>query len=317
MEPIDEASQPMEDDLGVMSPKKKFRATAKNFALTFPQCDMNKEDAFQKIMDEHKPAYLCVAEEEHKDGSPHLHALISFSSKKNIKDPKHFDLSDNESTFHCNIQSCKSVADWKRYIKKDGKYKETEESFVLDDHRLGQRQKLYNDFCWSKTYIERNERRDIDWPVTIRDSEGHEHTMERPLPDEQGLLTKKRNWWIVSPPNAGKTYWVNKQFKGQKIFMRENKEYAWEDYDHEDIIIVDDSTMKWEELSAVCNTYTNLKQVPGKIRYKNLYWKQNHARNIIILSNLKPIDCYGQNTTILNAVLERFVVLEIDNLINN
>lgn len=56
----------------------------KNFILTFPQCSEKKEVAAerleQKWKDEMKGYIVC--EEQHKDGTPHLHVYLSFHARK-------------------------------------------------------------------------------------------------------------------------------------------------------------------------------------------------------------------------------------------
>jgi len=59
--------------------------------------------------------YVIVCQEKHKDETDHLHAMVSFDKKKDIRNERFFDI-DN---FHPNIQSVKSVPKSINYIKKD------------------------------------------------------------------------------------------------------------------------------------------------------------------------------------------------------
>lgn len=62
--------------------------------------------------------YYAIAQEQHQDGQPHLHALCQFNTKVNTTNPGYFDIQG----FHPNIQKPRNVKDVLTYIKKDGKY---------------------------------------------------------------------------------------------------------------------------------------------------------------------------------------------------
>lgn len=63
---------------------KRFRMQGKNFSITFPQCHTKKEVAAAVLKQEWKDeiAGYIVSEENHKDGTPHLHVFLQFKEKK-------------------------------------------------------------------------------------------------------------------------------------------------------------------------------------------------------------------------------------------
>ncbi|QHB15491.1 AC1 [Papaya begomovirus 2] len=108
-----------------------FRLQAKNIFLTYPQCDIPKDEALQMLQQLQwavvKPTYIRVAREEHADGFPHLHCLIQLSGKSNIKDARFFDLTHprRSACFHPNVQAAKDTNAVKNYITKEGDYCES------------------------------------------------------------------------------------------------------------------------------------------------------------------------------------------------
>nr|AIQ85963.1 AC1 [Squash leaf curl virus] len=108
-----------------------FRLTARNIFLTYPRCDVPKEEVLEMLLHLSwsvvKPNYIRVAREEHSDGSPHLHCLIQLSGKSNIKDAGFFDLTHprRSARFHPNIQAAKDTNAVKNYITKEGDYCES------------------------------------------------------------------------------------------------------------------------------------------------------------------------------------------------
>lgn len=102
-----------------------FRCHARNIFLTYPQCNIEKESALATLSSlEPTAKYLLVAEEFHEDGTPHLHAILSFQQPRDIRNERHFDISGH----HPNIQSARSLKKSIAYVKKDGKFVETGES---------------------------------------------------------------------------------------------------------------------------------------------------------------------------------------------
>jgi len=255
-----------------------------------------------------------ISQEYHEDGNRHLHAYIQFKDKLNIKCPKHFDFkwtdpsTGIEDDFHCNLQTTKKRSNWIKYIKKDGNFKDSEvDHFDLEDYPMGKKQAAFNDneFIQQERFL--SQREPIDWSVvTITSKDGTKHQMKEPDP-----ANKKRHWWIVSAPNAGKSRWVENTFRNKKVFMRERNTYPYEGYRDEKVIIMDDSVPKFIEIAAVANTYGTSKPVYGDTRYTRKYWKQGTTRTMIVLTNLHPRQCF---TETLDAVMSRFIVIQDPNL---
>ena len=107
-----------------------IRIRAKSVLLTYPHCDIPKEDALvalRECCNDWDPKYILVSEERHQDGEPHLHAFILCGIVMRIgkRDMKQFDLvkkaaDGTPKVYHCNVRSCKSPKDAIRYVKKDG-----------------------------------------------------------------------------------------------------------------------------------------------------------------------------------------------------
>lgn len=287
----------------------EFRVNAKSFAITYSQAGEHGIDSKGELFDHFinlGANRILVARERHEDSGHHFHCLVQFSIKRNITRADYFDYSG----CHPNVQGCKDTSAWRRYCKKEGDWVENEETFDLDDWDLGKRQKAYYDYLFSRQYRRRIRCRDIAWPVHLKyeTPEGLqlEHTIQDPNPAE-----KKRHLWIVSPPDAGKSYWVERLFANQKVWYVEGGPHRFEWYDGEKILIYDDVVPPFKEIASACNTYTNPKKVPGRPRYTSFYWGED-SRIVIILNNRKP-DYYYDET--LPAVLARFKVIEVKKLL--
>ncbi len=98
---------------------------SKAFFLTYPQCPLSKEilsDYYNKVLLNGQKQLHIICEEEHKDGSPHLHAYIKFETVFTVSSASFYDIPvKNDRTYHPNVQTVRSPAAVVRYIRKGGK----------------------------------------------------------------------------------------------------------------------------------------------------------------------------------------------------
>ena len=95
-----------------------FKISQKSFFITYPQCgELTKEKVLQffTLLGAEKYA---ICRELHKDGNPHIHALIVFEKKFNSRNQKVFDIDGK----HGKIEPLKSQPKALEYIKKDGDF---------------------------------------------------------------------------------------------------------------------------------------------------------------------------------------------------
>lgn len=62
--------------------------------------------------------YICVSEEQHKDGNIHFHAAVRVDKPIRTRDERFWDWLG----IHPNIQSARNWKHWVKYVKKDGNY---------------------------------------------------------------------------------------------------------------------------------------------------------------------------------------------------
>ncbi|WXB20467.1 RepA [Nomiamastrel virus] len=98
---------------------RAFRICAKNIFLTYPQCPLEKNYVLERLQRNpinHNLSFACVAKEEHMDGNTHLHCLLMYSHRLDIKYSRQFDIHD----YHPNIQAARSPGRIYQYITKGG-----------------------------------------------------------------------------------------------------------------------------------------------------------------------------------------------------
>lgn len=262
----------------------KFRVCARSFALTYPQCAVQRADFDPVFKLKFGPAEFASAREDHADGSKHLHVFVAFKKRVDVRRARHFDVAIGGRTYHANTQRVKSRAAWLQYISKGDDHGvgdlRRDVGFDPLSAELGKRKSLHADFVWSEQYRVRAAMRAVSYPIELV-CEGKSYAMLQPDP-----RVKKRNWWIVAPPNAGKTRWLNRTFAGQRIWAPRTGPYPFEGYGDEDIVVYDDRTgVSFAEFASVLNTWDIIMPVAGQVRYNVQNWKLGHTRSVIVLSN--------------------------------
>jgi len=95
----------------------KFRADAKAFFLTYPQCKLTKE-YLRDFLLEGGAHYYAIGQEKHEDGEDHLHAYVEYLKRRNIINENAFDVGG----YHPNIQVARNRKAVYQYVIKDGSF---------------------------------------------------------------------------------------------------------------------------------------------------------------------------------------------------
>lgn len=104
-------------------PVNTFRLQAKNLFLTYPRCTMEKELVRDNLKGYFKEniKWFVIAREDHEDGTPHIHIVVSLKEKAHIR--KQEDL-DKITGSHGNYQAARNVMKCAKYAVKDQDYLE-------------------------------------------------------------------------------------------------------------------------------------------------------------------------------------------------
>jgi len=109
---------PVPQDFIKVPSGKKFEINSKSFFLTYPRCEMTPE-ALRDFLEKLKPMkQYIVVQELHKDGTPHLHAIVEYEDRFKVKRQDYFDLP--VEPFHGNYGTVKNYPAAIRYLKKSG-----------------------------------------------------------------------------------------------------------------------------------------------------------------------------------------------------
>lgn len=118
----EESGQPL--SVPTQDTSSLFRLQAKNLFLTWPKNTCTKEALLTRIQEDFDQNldWAIVAEEVHKDGSPHLHAVIALHKKTYFKGNAGIKRLDSLTGKHGNYQAARKLGNTVQYVTKDGVY---------------------------------------------------------------------------------------------------------------------------------------------------------------------------------------------------
>lgn len=277
----------------------KFRLQAKNFFLTYPKCDVPKDEAFESLSHKVDLQYALIAQEQHMDGTPHLHALISSKIKLNIKNPNFFDL----GAFHGNYQTVKNSDDVRAYIKKADP-----EPLEIGVYESNKQSELQKRAAMNKLLLEGNLPQLVDEGAIslyhyAKIKQGREqYSMDKiKLP---AISEERVCYWIYGEPGIGKTYWVRSRFPN--AYPKSQNKW-WDGYDGQDVVILDDfdCAVLGHNLKIWADKYSFTAEIKGG-SVKPVYTK------FIVTSNYFPEEIFKMDPVLAKAVARRFIFCTID-----
>lgn len=203
----------------------------KKYSLTYPQCSLNKEHAGEQLKLLKGAEAVVVAQECHKDGANHLHVFIEFE-KKGRRSPDSFDIEGN----HPNVQGCRNVRDWIKYITKEDK---TPWCWHFDIKACTEKKstKLSVKRCATMPYEEL--RKKIRPDQLQRTLAGIQ--LDKLMTAEIKDLSKPCGIWIQGQPGVGKSYDVRvySKLSGMGLYEKAHNKW-WDGYSGEEIVLIDD-----------------------------------------------------------------------------
>lgn len=281
-----------------------FRFKGKAAFLTFPQWRKERMDEKEfeawvqkNFIDDHKDDYLVfrwtAAQEPHQDGTIHFHLYLEFGDVFETRNQLYWDKYGK----HGNYQVAKSRRAIVKYIHKGGRFVGT----IAKEHEVQREEwtnfrKVKEDKEAWELEQEFAARKEITWPIIFP-------WFDVPKPDP---VIKKRHYWFIGRPDLGKTHFTDLATLGMKVFWcGEEKQYRFENYRNEQLIIYNDCHPSRRELIKVSDTINALIERPNKRRYNAGYWRAGTVRTIIVLDNNPPPDDWT------GAFQARFHVIQV------
>lgn len=275
------------------------RVKAKGWFCTWPKCPIGKNVALEELKTKFPLKEYVICEEEHKDGTLHLHAFLKLEKKFYFKSGL-FDLQG----YHGNYQVAKSWRAVVEYVKKDGNFISN-----IDSERL-----------LTKKHVSKMKKEDLLRDVDDVLDEGLINPLQvasfyknsitykmlkqkrQRMPDK--LPDKKRHLWFYGASNTGKTYKLREMMKqtGEDQWFQIPTNNDWIGYNGEKYLYMDEfkGQLSIQMLNALCDGNFKV-NVKGGSTW--IGWEVQ----VIICSNYSIRDCYSKvDEQILQTLYNRF-----------
>lgn len=262
--------------------RPKFRLKTKNIALTWSDACVTKPPLakLQEIADKFVPDKYVICAEQHMNQKWHVHAYLGYEEEFETTNCRYWDYDMGEGVIHPNAKPCKknAVQGWINYCFKDGYEIHAACNIVELETYKGFRNRLGDKRAFEEHKL-RESMLDIVWPLMVLG-------VHIPKPDP---ATKQRHWIFVGPPSLGKTRALQIACKGRKTFWPgRDALYRWENYDREELIVLDDFLIPDQELIEVTETHEVIRKCSGGSRYMTHNWPLNVTRTVILVTNDYP-----------------------------
>jgi len=273
---------------------------------------------------------IVVAEEEHKSGEPHLHAIISFATKNDMKDcAAQLDALTGK---HGNYQGARSLVKTLRYVCKDGNYIShgdmpdisekpkiqdkiaklalagiTFKAIVAEDpgFSMMQKRKIEEFIGWNKR--QKLDEDLLPWkcPTIMSDCYAaldlqewlHTNILQPRQPRQKQL-------WICGKPGIGKSRLIGLMRLRLRVYDMPRDEEFYDDYEDGlyDVVILDE--YKHQKRIQFLNAWCDGQPLPLRQKCKQALKTDNLP--LIVCSNFCIEECYREGVG-RDALCDRFV----------
>ena len=270
------------------------RSAFKGWFCTWPKCAMKKEDALTVLKTAALPEIVeyVIAEEDHKDGTPHLHAFIKLAKKIRFSQAA-FDLLD----YHGHYEPAKSWRAVAAYCKKDGNYIAN-----IDLESAKAKKSKRNALLLSED------------PKKLVDDGEIGLLQLKSLLENKRLYAKldavpkiipRKCFWIYGEPRVGKSYCVRMAFD---VYEKPMNKW-WDGYADEDVVLIDDFDKHGACLGHYIKIWADNYRFTAEVKGGTII---PTYKKLIITSNYEIGDIWDDKGMI-GAIGSRFICLKLYN----
>ena len=262
--------------------------------MTYPKCPMPPAEALDflrllgPVIKDH-----CVAQEEHKDGSLHLHAFIRYESRVTWS-PTRWDLSFGGQTYHGNYQVAKSWKNVLGYCQKGGNFVSSFDPDAARTKKAARNLQLLEES--PQDLVNKGEVGLLQLPALIKAKAAYS-LLSPPVQTDD-----VRGVWVYGPTGVGKSHFV--RHRHTDIFLKSQNKW-WDGYTGQSVVLLDDFDQQGVCLGHYLKIWADKWACTGEIKGATV---NLHHTTFYITSQYTPEVLWpgSDNTELREAIQRRF-----------
>lgn len=304
----------------------KFRIDSKQFFLTYPKCNLEPVDVLERLKNRFllKSVVLTkyvIAKELHKDGDPHIHCYVAYSSNLNLRRADCFDLprkeGDDLEPYHGNYQGARSAKDVVKYCVKGGLYitnmeEEIKGKTLILERKAAIQQMIEGNLEVKDYLVQHPNMNYLGNYCRLKANLTALRLDLRPLPKRRQVCGK----WLIGRPGVGKSHFARTVTEGDLFVKLQTK--WWCGYAGQKYVLLEDlskpgknSALCLEDLATFLKLWTDKWDSVGEtkgganvpLRYTSFWVSSNYTIEEIF----EPLG----DSELIKAIKRRFVIIPV------
>lgn len=218
-----------------MAPPRGLKSLqARQYALTWPRCEVSKDEAMETLKALEDVESVVIARETHAEADAeggsgnHLHAYVKFTTKRR-RSTQSFEIAGH----HGDVKIAKNVKGWIQYITKEDK-EPLCHNFDVEECL---RRKSPTLTAAKAAAMTAEQLAEVVHPAQYQRAMSGA-ALARMVTTEHQDLDGPCGVWITGEPGVGKSYAVRSVFRG-RLYVKNHSKW-WCGYDGEEVVLIDD-----------------------------------------------------------------------------